>query len=758
MPTTKQEITLGIQGLDCADCALTLEKGVAQVDGVSTCELGFTTQKMHVTGNVDREAIIARVRALGYDVVEPGAEADSQTETTGSPRFMGYMWQRNETRLALLGALLVLPGLLLDEILGMHHMIIDAASIGALITAGLPIARSAWRAVALSHEININVLMTIASIGAVIIGAYTEAGMVMVLFAIGEALEGYTANRARQAVRSLMQILPDEATVLRRHDGHVREERVKVHALSVGDVILVKPGERIPMDGCVLAGASSVNQAPITGESCLVEKVRGSRVFASSINGEGALKIQVSHLAADNTISRLIKMVQEAQEKRAPVQRFVDRFASYYTPAIVVLAVLVAAIPPLLLGQPLFNPGSVTSGWLYRGLALLVVGCPCALVISTPVSIISAISNAARNGVLIKGGAHLEALSRVDAVAFDKTGTLTAGQPAVVTVRSTHCAHASHPDYPAGETRKPAQGMRFCDGCNDLLALASAVEQHSEHPIARAILNETTRTGLQDQYPTAESVTALTGRGVTGQVAGRQVTIGSHNYFDAHVAHSRQDCARANRDVAQGYTPMMVSADGQYLGTITVADTVRASSQEAVAMLKQAGLKALVMLTGDNAVTAQKVGTQVGVTAVQAELLPEHKVSAVEALRQQYRSVAMVGDGINDAPALATADVGIAIGGAAGGTAQAMETADITLMSDDLRQLAFAFRLSQAAMRTIRVNVGLSLGIKLAFLALVLAGRGSMWVAVLADVGTSLLVTFNGMRLLRRPTSVISEV
>ncbi len=599
----------------------------------------------------------------------------------------------------------------------------------------MPIAHDAWRFLKINREININVLMTIAAIGAVVIGAYTEAAMVMVLFAIGEALEGYTANRARNSIRSLMQVVPNKAIRLRRHEGESVEEQVKVEDLQVGDVIVAKPGERIPMDGIVRAGAYSVNQAPITGESKLIEKMAGADVFASSINGEGVLEIEVTHLASDNTISRLIKMVEEAQEKRAPSQRFIDRFAKYYTPAVVILAVLVATIPPLFFGQPFWNPDAGTFGWFYRGLAMLVVACPCALVISTPVSIISAISNAAGQGVVIKGGAYLESLSGVNAIAFDKTGTLTTGKPNVVALRSAACAEIE--GNPIG----------VCNECNDVLALASAVECRSEHPLAHAITTQAEQRGLNNQYPAAEMVQAITGKGVVGQVHNRQVFVGSHAYFDSAIPHMPDNCQAASEDARLGYTPLMVESEGRYLGTITVADTVRESSREAVAMLKKDGAEHLVMLTGDNQTVAAKIAQEVGVTDVQAELLPKNKVEAIQELQRQYGSVAMVGDGINDAPALATADVGIAIG--ASNNTQAMETADITLMSDNLRQLVFTFGLSRATMKTIRFNVILSIGIKIGFLILVLLGMSTMWMAVLADMGVSLLVTLNGMRLLR---------
>jgi Cd2+/Zn2+-exporting ATPase len=734
--------------MDCAGCARSIESGVRQLDGVQACELNFTTEKLRVTGDLDRAIIIARVRELGFEVVEPPSETDTPDDLNKPLTFWRFMRQRRETQLALLGALLIMPSVLFTELLDIHHPLLDLAALGPLLTAGWPVARSAWLALRLNREININVLMTIAGVGAFIIGEYTEAGMVIVMFALGEALEGYTSSKARDSIRKLIQVAPNEAVILERQESQILEKRVKVETLHLGDLILVKPGERIPMDGRVVAGSSAVNQAPITGESRLIEKSAGSEVFASSINGEGTLEIEVTHLADDNTISRLIKMVEEAQEKRAPAQRFVDQFARYYTPAVVALALLVAVIPPLFLGQPFLNPDPETFGWLYRGLALLVVACPCALVISAPVTIISALSNGAQHGILIKGGAYLEALSRIKAVAFDKTGTLTEGKPAVIKVQAAACANGR--SYSSGD-------LVTCDQCDDLLALASAVERRSEHPIAQAILNEAEKSGLQERYPAAEMVTALTGRGVTGQVNGQKVTIGSHAYFDAHIAHHPDICTVADHQARQGHTPMLISAEGKYLGMLAVADSVRASSREAVEQLKTFGIKAVVMLTGDTSATARQVGDQVGVTGVIANLLPENKVAAVEALQTEHGAVAMVGDGINDAPALATADVGIAMGAASGGTAQAMETADITLMGDDLRQLPFAFRLSRAMMGTLTVNVILSIGIKLAFVLLVLLGLGTMWMAVLADMGTSLLVTLNGMRLLKQPASGLGD-
>jgi Cd2+/Zn2+-exporting ATPase len=507
---------------------------------------------------------------------------------------------------------------------------------------------------------------------------------------------------------------------------------VPVEELAIGEVVLVRPGERIPMDGLVLAGHSAVNQAPITGESLPVDKAPGDEIFAGSINGSGALELHVTRLAADNTLSRLIHMVEQAQAQKAPAQRWIDRFARVYTPAVVAIAAAVAVLPPLLFGQPLLDTTSQT-GWLYRALTLLVIACPCALVISTPVSIVSAISAAARHGVLVKGGVHLETLARVRVVAFDKTGTLTLGRPALT---DAHCtAHAGE----IGET---------CAACDDVLALAAAVERRSEHPLATAVVQAAEARSLNGRYATALEVEALAGQGVRGRVNGARVAISSHRRIhELDLGHDDAFCGQVQRVEAAGQTTMLLHDDEGIRGYLAVADQMRPGSAAAVAGLKAAGIERVVMLTGDNVRTAQAIAAQAGIDEVRANLLPGDKVSSVEALLAEHGAVAMVGDGVNDAPALARATVGIAMGGA--GSDQALETADIALMGDDLRLLPFLVRLSRQTRRVILQNVGFSLAIKALFLALALAGVATLWMAVFADVGASLLVILNGMRLLR---------
>lgn len=718
-----------VEGMDCASCAANVEKGVAKLDGVQFVRVDFATSKLSLVGDVDVAALENRVSALGYTLVHPqdaAAPPAQESRRGGVLGFWDYLLRGRETQFALAGGALILLTLALWA-LGLPELPRELLFIVATAIAGYPIARSGLNTFFVNRDFNINLLMTIAAVGAVLIGETLEAATVVFLFAVGEALEGYTADRARDSLRSLMRLAPANAIRITEHG----EQTVPVAALRVGDRILVKPGERIPMDGVVVSGQSDVNQATITGESLPVHKAPDSEVFAGTMNGAGALTVRVTHLAADNTLSRIIRLVEEAQSVRAPSQRLIDRFARWYTPSVVVVAVLVASVPPLFFGAPFLDTPEA-HGWLYRALSLLVIACPCALVISAPVTVISAITRAARGGVLIKGGAHLEALGSVKAFAFDKTGTLTHGQPIVLANRSLECE--------SGE---------FCAACDDVLALASAVEARSTHPLARAVVSAAETRGLDHVYPAAESVEMLAGRGIRGQVGGHRVTVGSHSLFDEQYPHAADVCAAVQQLESQGTTTMLVSDDDRVRGYIAVADAVRADSAAVIAELKTLGA-VTAMLTGDNATVAQNIASQVGVDTVRAQLLPADKVAVVQQLMSQHGAVAMVGDGVNDTPALAAATVGVAMGGA--GSAQALETADIALMADDLKQLPFAVRLSRLARDIIRQNVVLSLGVKLLFMALAIEGTGSLWGAIMADVGMSLLVTLNGMRPLRFET------
>lgn len=721
-------LTFRVEGLDCADCALHLQEALRRVPGVQEVSVDFSLARARLQSvdSAEVESASRRVaREMGYSLVSETAgapEGDSRSAWVGQ--------HRRELSTAASGLLILLA--LVFRLLHLPEPAVTAANIAAIAAGGFTVARAGWASLRSARSLDMNALMSIAAIGSIFVGESAEGAVAIFLFSLGNLLESYTMDRARSAIRGLMDLSPRRATLL--HGD--REEEVPVEALRAGDRILVLPGERIPMDGQVVAGESAVNQAPVTGESLPVDVAPGSDVFAGTVNGQGALTIRVTRLSSDTAIARIIRMVEEAQAQKAPSQRFVDRFARVYTPIVIGVAVAVALLPPLvgwLSGTGAF--ASLFPGWLYRALVLLVIACPCALVISTPVTIVSAIARAARAGVLIKGGSHLEALGRLRVMAFDKTGTLTAGKPHVVSVRCL--------DH-EGETP-----WRECEHCLQTLADAAAVERRSEHPIAQAIVREAAGLGLLEGRQAAALVEAMAGRGVRGQLGGHVVTVGTHVLV--HEGHPELIdgplCGAVHTAQAAGHTAMVVKQDDRVLGAIVVADTLRPGVSEVMRSLASVGIERTVMLTGDNEATAQAVGQSVGVE-VRAGLLPEQKVMAIEELLQRHGAVAMVGDGVNDAPALARATVGIAMGAA--GTDAALETADVALMGDDLSLLPFAVRLSRQARRVIAQNVVLALGIKALFLALALAGLATMWMAVFADVGASLLVTLNGMRLLRQ--------
>ncbi|HEU5422041.1 MAG TPA: cation-translocating P-type ATPase [Nitrolancea sp.] len=693
---------LPIEGMDCADCAKTLQRAVSGLAGVRDASVNFLGARMaveYVPGETNIEAITRRVAEAGYRVSEPAAEAEQ-------PRQGWRLPGDRATRLTASGAALVVAGLA-ASLAGAGSLGTALYALAALI-AGVPVARRGWASLRLGHQLDINVLMIIAVLGAAALGDWLEAATVVVLFSIGESLEGYTVERARRSIRSLLSLAPSEA-VLRTAHG---EQRVPASAVAPGDLVIVRPGERVPADGVVASGVSAVDQAPITGESVPVEKAPGDEVFAGTVNGAGVLEVRASRPASDSTLARIIHLVEEAQARRAPTQRLVDAFARRYTPAVVAGAVLLALAPPLLFGGD-------WSSWLYRALVLLVVACPCALVISTPVTIVAALATAARRGVLIKGGAHLETAGQLRALAFDKTGTLTEGRLAVTAVTPVDGATA-----------------------DELLALAAAAERYSEHPLGAAIVRAAEARGLTP-LP-ASAVRAQPGGGIEARVDGALVRVGTRAFAGNGDQLLEERLAELE---AGGQTAVVVNAGGRTIGLLGLADQLRPEARAAVAALKQAGIDTTVMLTGDRLPVAEAVARAAGVDAVEAELLPEQKVTAVERLLGRYGRVGMVGDGVNDAPALARASLGIAMGAA--GSHAALETADVALLSDDLSRLAGVIRLSRAARRVIIENVSLALGLKLIVLVLAVAGAATLWEAVFADVGASLLVTANGMRLLR---------
>jgi Cd2+/Zn2+-exporting ATPase len=727
-----QEMVFQVDGLDCADCALHLEEALRRIPGVAQVSVDFSLARLRIASQegTDIRAAAARVaQGMGYSLRPEAAEAPAERALS----WRGRLWHKRRDLTTVASGLLIAVAVGL-RLLGLPEEVVAVVYVAAIAVGGLSIARAGWSALRATHSLDMNALMTIAAVGSIFVGKWAEGAVAMFLFSLGNTLEGYTMGRARNAIRGLMDLSPRLATVI---DGK-EEKQVPVEDLHVGDHILVRPGERIPMDGVVLSGESAVNQAPITGESVPLEKSPGDGVFAGTVNGQGALILRVTRLATDTTIARIIKMVEEAQAQKAPSQRFVDRFARVYTPAVIAIAAGVAILPPLagwLAGVDTLP--ALLGGWFYRALVLLVIACPCALVISTPVTIVSAIASAARAGVLIKGGVYLEALGSLKVIAFDKTGTLTTGQPRVVDVRCL--GHQ--------------EGLAWtdCPDCRQTLADAAAIERRSEHPLAMAVVQAAEAQGLTSALPAAEAVRAVTGRGVRGQVNGHSVTVGTHTYIHESQPELMEGplCTDVHAAQAAGQTAMIVRDDCCGVrGYIAVADTLRPGVMGVMAALDRVGIEHTVMLTGDNEATARAIADAAGVDAVQADLLPEQKVAAIEVLLEEYGAVAMVGDGVNDAPALARATVGIAMGAA--GTDTALETADVALMADDLSKLPFAVRLSQKARAIIRQNVALSLGIKAVFLALAVAGVATLWMAVFADMGASLIVTFNGMRLLRQ--------
>lgn len=726
-----QERIFHIGNMDCAHCAMEVEQGVAKLDGVHFVQVDFASAKMRLLGEVDESTLRQRVEALGKTLSAPPSAAQIAEQAHAQLKARGGIWGfwdyvrgRHETQLALFGSALILLTLAAQLFLGLDETSAALPYSFAMLIALYPIAKSGVRSLWMAGSFNINLLMSIAALGALFINEHLEAATVIVLFALGEALEGYTAERARDSLRSLMALKPLKAW---RMGSDEQLSEVAVEALQVGDRILVKPSEAIPMDGEVLAGMSAVNQAPITGESVPVYKEAGATVYAASINGEGALTVRVTHLAQDSTLARIIHLVEQAQTSKAPAQRLIDRFAQWYTPSVFVFALMLAFLPPLLWGAPFYDTAS-EHGWLYRALSLLVIACPCSLVISTPVTIISAITAAARRGVLIKGGVHLESLAQVRAFAFDKTGTLTQGKPEVRQYRAVEC-----------DTRNA------CDKCEDVLALAASVEQYSTHPLAKAVVSYAHAQGLDGRYQ-AQDVQQIAGSGIIGQVKGQTVTLGNHRLFDAEHPHPAQLCAEIEQAEQDGQTTLLVCDGERVRGFIGVADAPRASSAGVLADLHSLGIHS-AMLTGDNDNVAHSIGARVGIQQVYAGLLPQDKARVLDELRQHYGYVGMVGDGVNDAPALALATVGVAMGGA--GSAQALEAADVALMADDLSALPYAVRLARFARRLIQQNVLISFGLKALFVVLALEGSASLWLAVAADMGVSLLVTFNGMRPLR---------
>ncbi len=713
----------------CGEEVNALRSTVGKLPGVDNLDCNLLDATMTVDYDASRigePEIHAAVRRAGLavDAVDPQA-------ITGGAAGESWWQRRQRAILCWSSGLLVLLGLLAHAILhgslfhallggeGTDHHIFPLPVIilyaAAVVTGGWFVAPKAWAALRRLRA-DMNLLMSLAVLGAMLIGQWFEAGTVAFLFALSLLLESWSVGRARRAIRTLVDLTPPTARYLCPHDGDIMMKPVA--EIPAGATILVRPGERIPLDGCLTKGRTSVNQAPITGESIPVEKNEGDELFAGTINIDGAIEFQSTKAAADTTLARIIRMVEQAQSRRAPVEQWVETFARYYTPAMIAVAILVAVIPPLFGGE--------WGRWFYEALVVLVIACPCALVISTPVSIVAALTAAARAGVLIKGGVFLEAMGRVRLFAMDKTGTLTRGLPEVQQL------------VPLDDRSQ-----------DDLLALAAALEAHSEHPLATAVLAKA-RAATIDPLP-AEDFRSLPGRGAEATIAGRRYWVGSDRLLHEKGVDNESVPEHVQRMEDAGHSVIAIGSDRHIAGLISVADSIRPQAASLVAGLKAAGIARVVMLTGDNHGTADAVGRAIGVDEVRAELLPEDKMQAIRDLERDYGLVAMVGDGVNDAPALATARVGIAMGAA--GSDAAIETADIALMSDDLMRLPWLVRHARRSLAVIRQNIVFALAIKAIFMTLALLHLATLWMAIAADMGASLLVIFNALRLLHTPGS-----
>lgn len=710
------EVVFHIQNMDCPTEEKLIRGRLQGMEGIDSLQFNLIERELTVRHQLASvEPIVHAIRSLDMEPViasdalgAPPARFD-ELKATGVQRIPLRTWLlMTVSGLAAVGAEAVAwrTG---EE----RSSLVVALALIAILTGGADTLRKGW--IALRHlALNMNFLMSLAVIGAIFIGQWPEAAMVIFLFALAEMIESLSLDRARNAIKGLLAMAPDAATV---QDAASQWHDIAARDVAVGAIVRVKPGARIPLDGNVTAGHTTVNQAPITGESMPVAKQAGDPVFAGSINESGAFEYCVTAAQGDSTLSRIVKSVQQVQGGRAPTQRFVDGFAELYIPAVVVLAVLVAILPPLMMAAP-FQP------WFYKALVLLVIACPCALVISTPVTVVSGLAAAARHGILIKGGIYLEQGCQLRAIAFDKTGTITQGKPTVTDILPTGSGDAS-----------------------ELLLYAASLASRSDHPVSAAIAAHWRATNSAQSLLDLTDLQAITGRGIKAVIDGKTFMLGNHRLvhesgicsgdLEAQLAILEQD----------GKTVVVLCSTTSPLLIVAVADTIRASSAQAIAQLRSLGI-AVVMLTGDNTHTAQSIAKKAGIAQAHGDLLPEDKLNAINSLMQSHGYVGMVGDGINDAPALAKANIGFAMGAA--GTDTALETADVALMDDDLRKIPDFVRLSARTRTILRQNIVVALGIKAIFLALALAGLATLWMAVFADMGASLIVVANGLRLLRQ--------
>ena len=725
-------LVFDVTGMDCGDCARSVERVVAQLPDVNNATVSFGAGTLTVNHDANVANDLAHTVERAVD--RAGYTALLRIEGQAARLVRDPWWQNRKLIPTAMAVVLWIAAFSIDQLTSAH-----AVSVGlymaAIVIGGFPIVRAGVQSVQ-ARRIDMNVLMTISVAGAALIGEWSEGALVVVLFTVGTTMQAVTLDRTRSALRSLLDLTPEDATVLR--EGI--EVTVRAASLTVGDVVRVRPGERIPADAQILAGMSALNESAITGESLPLEKGEGDSVYAGSLNGSGALTLRVTALPSNSTLAKIVHLVEEAQASKAPSQQLVDRFAAIYTPAVVGLAALIA-----LFGWLMLNDGET---WFYRALVLLVISCPCALVISTPVSIVSAIGAATRQGMLVKGGAALEEAGRSRLVAFDKTGTLTLGRPTVtrIVIPTVH----------------PASGQLTE---RDLLALAAAVERDSEHPLGRAVIAK----ALHDRVPelVATDFVAHAGRGASARVGEREIAIGNERLMH-ELGVSANDLAAvdviADQTLAKdGETGLLVAErmtdTWRILGMIAVADRIRPGARAALQRLRDLGIERIEMLTGDRQEVAETIASQVGVDTVHARLLPHEKAETIRNLQAEGWHVTLVGDGVNDAPALKTANVGVAMG--MGGTDVALDSADLALMRDDLWVVGSIVDLSRRTLAIIRQNITLSMVTKVLALVLALLGFVNLWIAVLADVGTSVVVTLNGLRLARVqdvPAPVVAEV
>ncbi|KON67317.1 cadmium transporter [Peribacillus butanolivorans] len=700
-----QSKTYRIQGLSCTNCAAKFENNVRDLEGVKVAKINFGASKISIQGSTTIEEI---EKAGAFDNLKI---RDEQEQVMEKEPF----WKQKENIKVVFSAILLLISWILDKQYGDGSNMSVIGYAAAILVGGYSLFINGLKNL-VRLRFDMHTLMTVAIIGAAVLGEWGEGATVVILFAISEALEKYSMDKARNSIESLMNIAPKEALIRRGH----HEMMVAVDDIEVGDTMIVKPGQKLAMDGRITKGASTLNQAAITGESEPIFKTVEGEVFAGTLNGEGLLEVEVTKRVEDTTIAKIIHLVEEAQAEKAPSQAFVDRFAKFYTPTIMLIALAIAVIPPLVINGE-------WSEWIYRGLAVLVVGCPCALVISTPIAIVTAIGNAAKNGVLIKGGVHLEEAGAIKAIAFDKTGTLTKGIPEVT-------------DFTV-----------LVDGVSEqeVLGIAAALESCSQHPLATAILQKAENQNMDYHSLVVEDFTAITGKGIKGTINREVYYIGKPHLFEEEggLAFSEDVRIQINDYQNEGKTVMVLGNQMKLLALIAVADEIRESSKEAIRKLHALGIEKTIMLTGDNIGTAKAIGAVAGVHEIQAELLPQDKLAFIKQWKQKYNRVAMIGDGVNDAPALAASTVGIAMGGA--GTDTALETADIALMGDDLSKLPYTIRLSRKTLKIIKQNITFSLAIKILALLLIAPGWLTLWMAIFADMGATLLVTLNSLRLLR---------